>query len=319
MCLYPKIIKNKKYTINKKNKGIIPDVKDERTLMVPIGCGKCIECKKQKKREWQVRVQEEIRENRNGKFVTMTFSNEAIDELMKSVEMNDLKKDIDNEMATLAVRRFLERWRKRTGKSVRHWLVTELGHNGTERIHLHGLIWTDDVEEIEKTWRYGHVWIGDYVNEKTVNYIVKYINKIDELHKGYNSKILCSKGIGCNYLVRNDSKMNSYNGEETREFYRCKDGTKLNLPTYYRNKIYSDEEREKLWLNMLDKDIRYVGGDTIDISINEDEYDKAVKWHRAKSKRMGYGDDSKEWSFEVYKESRDKLRALKRYNESKRK
>ena len=34
MCLYPKLIKNKKYMSNKKNGGVIPAVSDERTLFV---------------------------------------------------------------------------------------------------------------------------------------------------------------------------------------------------------------------------------------------------------------------------------------------
>ena len=54
MCLYPRIIKNRKFQANKKNNGIIPKINDKRTEYVPIGCGKCIECKKQKAREWQV-------------------------------------------------------------------------------------------------------------------------------------------------------------------------------------------------------------------------------------------------------------------------
>ncbi len=64
MCLYPKIIRNRKYTKNKKNKGVVPTAKDKRMLWVPVGCGKCMECKKQKAREWQVRLMEEIRTNK---------------------------------------------------------------------------------------------------------------------------------------------------------------------------------------------------------------------------------------------------------------
>jgi hypothetical protein len=48
MCLYPKFIRNRKYTVTKKNGGNVPEVKDKRALMVPVGCGKCMECKKQK-------------------------------------------------------------------------------------------------------------------------------------------------------------------------------------------------------------------------------------------------------------------------------
>ena len=60
---------------------------------------------------------------------------------------------MENKIATLAVRRFLERWRKKYKKSVRHWLVTELGQKNTEHLHLHGIIWTDKGEEINKIWK----------------------------------------------------------------------------------------------------------------------------------------------------------------------
>lgn len=116
MCLYPKLIKNKRYTVTKKNGGVIPPVFDERTLYVPIGCGKCIECMKQKKRNWQVRLLEEIKHDRTGKFVTLTFSEEALESLNKDVEIKNMDSIIENEIATLAVRRFLERWRKKHKK-----------------------------------------------------------------------------------------------------------------------------------------------------------------------------------------------------------
>jgi hypothetical protein len=77
MCLYPRLIKNRKYIANKKNGGIVPPFSDNRVLMVPVGCGKCIECKRKKSREWQVRLAEELKHNKTkAYFVTMTFSNE---------------------------------------------------------------------------------------------------------------------------------------------------------------------------------------------------------------------------------------------------
>ena len=97
MCLYPKLIKNKRYTVTKKNGGIIPPVFDERTLYVPIGCGKCIECMKQKKRNWQVRLLEEIKHDRTGKFVTLTFSEEALESLSKDVEIKKMDTIIETE------------------------------------------------------------------------------------------------------------------------------------------------------------------------------------------------------------------------------
>ena len=163
-------------------------------------------------------------------------------------------------------------------KSVKHWLVTELGHQGTERIHLHGILFTKETKEtIENIWKYGNIWVGTFVNTKTINYIIKYITKIDEQHKGFKSIILSSAGIGKEYINRQDAKNNKYNGESTKETYILPSGTRTALPIYYRNKIYSDEEREQLWLNKLDKQERYVMGIRISVKKDESEYNKVLE------------------------------------------
>lgn len=324
MCLYPKLIFNRKYISNKKNGGNIPELKDNRVLKVPVGCGNCIECRKQNARNWQVRLHEEIKHTKNGHFVTLTFSDEALHKISEEVK-KDLppEKIIDNEIATYAVRHFLERWRKEFKKSVRHWLITELGHVNTERIHIHGLIFTDNYEDIWRKWEYGTVTIGrrkyfqngtnngaskGYVNGQTINYIVKYVTKIDPDHKGYKPKILTSAGIGNNYFNRTDYRHNLYKGKDTNELYRTEQGLKLNLPIYYRNKLYTDDERENLWLNKLDKKERWICGEKIDISKSEDEYYKSLEYYQRKNIRLGYGDNSEDWTVAAYKRERKLLR-----------
>lgn len=315
MCLYPKIIQNRKYTATKKNKGIIPQMKDKRVQYVPVACGKCMECKKQKANHWRIRLMEEVRQNNNGIFVTLTFSNESITELGKNIKLTGYERD--NEIATKGVRRFLERWRKEHKKSVRHWLITELGHNGTENIHMHGIIWTDkDANEIKKHWKYGYTWLSTdnkgYVNDQTVNYIVKYVTKTDIKHKEYNQKILTSNGIGRGYINRMDSKNNKYKKEGTNETYRTRNGQKFSLPIYYRNQIYTEEEKEKLWIEKLDKQSRWVNGIEIDISKNEEEYYKALKDARILNKRLNYGDNSINWERRNYENERRNLMYKKR-------
>lgn len=313
MCLYPRLLKNKKYTANKKNGGVIPAVNDERVLAVPIACGQCIECRKKKAREWQIRMLQEIKSEKNGKFVTLTFNNEEITQLYKEKEIKSLYGyEKDNKVAKLAVRRFLERWRKKNKKSVRHWLITELGHNGTENIHIHGIIWTDKTEEIEKTWKYGHVWIGDYVSERTVNYIIKYVTKIDKDHKHYQSKILTSAGIGGKYTETYNASRNKYKEGETREYIRTSTGNKMAMPIYYRNKIYTEEEREKLWIKKLNENIRYVNGIKIDISKNEEDYKKHLKEAQKQNERLGYGNGEFDWKEKQYEEQRRTLLQNKR-------
>ena len=304
MCLYPRLIKNRKYTSNKKNGGITPVCVDSRTMWVSVGCGKCMECMGQKSRGWKVRLQEDIKIHKNGKFATLTFSNESIKELGKDIKSDGY--DRDNEIAKLGVRRFLERWRKKYGKSVRHWLVTELGHKGTENIHLHGIIYSNNVEDIKSIWGYGFVYIGEYCNSKTINYISKYVTKRDLDHKEYQPKILTSAGIGGNYRESFNAKLNKYNGENTDENYTNGQGYKMALPIYYRNGIYTDEEKEKLWLHKLDKNERWVCGERVDVSTLEgvEAYYRLLKYYQKKNKRLGYGTDEIDWEQKKYERDR---------------
>lgn len=303
MCLYPKLIANKKWVPNKKNKGNAPIPKDERTRWVSVGCGKCFECRKQKARAWSVRLQEEIRTDKNGTFVTLTFSTESLIKLSKNINVDGYERD--NQICILATRRFLERWRKRTKKSIKHWLVTELGHGTTEHVHLHGIIFSKDREAITNTWGYGYTYLGKYVNEQTINYIVKYVSKIDAQHKYYSPKILTSKGIGSNYLQRADASNNTFKGDTTTETYKTRSGHRLNLPVYYRNKIYTEEEREQLWIQKLDKNERWVDKQKAE---NEQHYWKLLEQARSKNKRLGYGSDEQDWNRKIYE---NQLRNLK--------
>lgn len=318
MCLYPRLITNKKYKPNKKNGGQVPPVIDNRTRFVPIGCQNCMECRKQKSREWQARLTEDIKTNKNAYFVTLTFSNESIAELSKEIT-NAEGYELDNATAIKAVRLFLERWRKKHRTSARHWFITELGHQGTENIHIHGIIW-DKIKwnnqcfnmKLKHYWSYGFVWTGEYVNTRTVNYIIKYVTKVDEKHKYYKSRILASPGIGHLYSKTSDGKRNEYDPGKTQEFYRTTTGNKINIPVYWRNKIYTDEEKEKLWIEKLDKQTRWVLGKKIDVSKGMDEYYKILKIAQEKNNKLGYGSNMINWTQEEYEKEQRKLRHKER-------
>ena len=84
------------------------------------------------------------------------------------------------------------------------------------------------------------------------------------------------------------------------------------MPTYYRNKIYSDEEREKLWLEKLDKNVRWINGKKIDMSKGLEYYYKVLEHERKKNKRLGYGDDKKNWERKQYEEDRRRMLNVKK-------
>lgn len=312
MCLYPKLLINPKYKPNKKNGGKPPIMKDPRIKYVPTPCGRCRQCLKQKSNEWKIRLSEEIKNDNKAQFVTLTFSDESI--LKLSSEINATGYQLDNAIATLAVRRFLERIRKNTKKSIKHWLITELGHTGTENIHLHGIIWCQyNKNELEKYWKYGYIWNGydnkpTQVTQATINYITKYILKTDLKHSQYKPKILTSKGIGRTYINSPQNQVNKFKDIKTDETYRTEKGYKLSLPTYYKNHTYTEEQKEKLWINKLDQNIRYIGKTRYHFPQDAERYFKALQYAQEQNENLGYGTDEIHWD---EKEYQNQLRQLK--------
>lgn len=298
MCLYPEFVKNPKYKPNKKNKGRPPVCKDRRLLYIPIKCGYCIECRKQKQREWRVRLEEELRSN-YGYFITLTISPDGIKDLE---EKTGLKwKENPNEIATKGLRLFLERVRKDTGKSMRHWCVTELGED-YDRIHLHGIFFGQkSAELIKKHWKYGFIFIGQYCNSRSVNYMTKYMLKVDVKHPEFKQIVLASPGIGSGYF-------NSLNWQWQKQNYKrievptytFRNGTKMAMPKYYKDKLFTEKERNQMWINNLNRGILWIYGEkvkandwrTID---NLRQYwqnfgktimgDNPIAWEQAKTRR----------------------------------
>lgn len=261
MCLYPTYVKNPKYKPNKKNKGKPPVCKDRRLLYIPTKCGCCIECRKEKQREWRVRLEEELRSN-FGYFTTLTISPEGIKEIEGKTGLK--WEENPNEIATKSLRLFLERVRKDIGKSIKHWCVTELGEKN-DRIHLHGIFFGQkSAELIRKHWKYGFVFIGGYCNSRSVNYMTKYMLKVDIKHPTFKQIVLASAGIGSGYLDRLDYLWQKQNYKNISvATYTFRNGTKMAMPKYYKNKIFTEKEREKMWINSLNRGLLWIYGEKV--------------------------------------------------------
>lgn len=280
MCRYTKLIPNPKYKGTKKNGYNPPKLKDNRLKYVPVSCGHCIDCRKKRKREWMIRLNEAIRANPKALFITLTFNDESIKHLKDITKSND-----DNVIAKKAIRLWLERIRKRTKKSIKHWLITELGEkNG--RIHLHGIIWTTNKKDIE-AWEYGWTYVGTYVSEKTINYITKYMLKMNPSDKEFRGKVFCSPKIGIEYMYRENTISNNLykNNGNTNEQYRFRNGQKSMLPDYYRKKIYTEEEREKLWIEKQELGYRWIMGMKVSTE-NEQEYTEMLHMAQRDNERI---------------------------------
>lgn len=287
MCVYTLYTLNRHYTKTQKNHGFVPVLKDERKRFIQIDCGNCYQCRKKAYNNWRIRLLEDFKYDLSEKkFVTLSFSPEALNKLTHETGLEEC-----NAIATLAMRRFLERWRKKYKKSVKHWFVTELGKESSERIHMHGIMWTDKSEkEISKIWGYGNADIGYKCDGSTVTYISKYMMKTDIKHPGYKSIVLTSPGIGKAYIERRGRVDNAFRKEKTNLRYREANGTETGLPQYYKRKLFSESQRNFLWTVALNKNEAYLNGRTYLLNLPWEErlYNQAIRKEREKSERLGY-------------------------------
>lgn len=339
MCLYPQRIKNRKYIPNKKNNFTPRPVPEGVSLYVDVPCRNCMECRKQRANDLKIRMSEEIRVRTDGKFINPTFNDEAYEKLKKKVLENQentikyLSKkekrtinyepisgyELDNAIFNLAFKLFRDRYRKQYNENLRLYVIPEIGKTNTERLHGHGIIFTNKtLKQITDLWGYGFInkmnttWKDTYVSERTVNYMMKYITKVDELHKGFKAIAVYSNGIGKSYLNRPDAQRNQFKGEQTKDHYINRQGFKMGLPPYYRRYIYNDEEREALNKYKNDKQIKYVNGMQIDISKGYEDYESVLKRAREINRMLGYGGPITEEQKKECSNKRD-ARRQKRY------
>ena len=284
MCYFTKKVLNKRFLPNRKNRWNPPVCTDERFRYVEVECGHCFECRKKKRREWRIRNYEQLKETPVAVFFTGTVSPQRYEHICKQYGYkNDGSQD--NEIITKIQRLFLERIRKEKGYSIKHWCVTEKGHTNTRRIHIHGLYYATHGEtkwQLTKTlfenWIDGYKFYGSYVNEKTINYVSKYMTKKDEDNPDYIGIVLCSKGLGANYAKRMAYK-HEWNKEKTIITYRAGNGADMPLPRYYKTQLYTEDQRQLLWLYAEDKGVKWVKGFEVQGAngANKDYYERLVK------------------------------------------
>lgn len=284
MCYFTKKVLNKRFLPNRKNRWDPPVCTDERFKYVEVECGHCFECRKKKRREWRIRNYEQLRETPNAVFFTGTVSPKRYEEICTKYRYkNDGTQD--NEIITKIQRLFLERIRKQTGKSVKHWCVTEKGHTNTRRIHIHGLFYATNGETkwqltklLYENWIDGYKYYGRYVNEKTINYVSKYMTKKDEDNPEYIGIVLCSKGLGAGYKNRMAYK-HAWNNENTKIIYKARNGTELPIPRYYKTQLFDENQRQLLWLYAENKGTKWVKGFEIREAntTNKEYYEELLK------------------------------------------
>lgn len=205
-------------------------------------CGTCIPCKQRRVNGWAFRLQKELERSSSALFITLTYDNEHVP-ITKNGFMNLNKKHVQD---------FFKRFRKRQKEKIKYYLAAEYGGK-TKRPHYHIILFNADKkfidEDLKLTWLNGEHHIGE-VNQGSIIYTLKYIDKGKTIpqHKNDDRQpefSLMSKKMGDNYLTPQMVKWHKKD-LENRYYLPQKDGYKIALPRYYKDKIYTSMQKQKI-------------------------------------------------------------------------
>lgn len=178
MCTAPIWIANRRYTrkdhdISLPMSNLAQSPWDVARFRLLVPCGQCEECLKALRNDWYVRLRQELarcrQQHAEAWFVTIT-----IHPRYYRRALND---------PTWFIRKWLERFRHVTGRSIKHAFFQEFGthsQTGSEpRLHFHGFLFDprmryNDFRRIVA--KFGFVWLGQ-ATPKRARYCVKYVVK----------------------------------------------------------------------------------------------------------------------------------------------
>ena len=232
-------------------------VKGYGEIVVP--CGKCPSCINRKVDDWVFRCIQEDQVSNSSYFVTLTYDIPHVpfdDRGRMSLNKGDLQKFFKR------LRYYHEKnnWSgdlRGEKKGIKYLACGEYG-DSRKRPHYHAVIFNSHPRDIELAWDMGAIHIGNVTN-KSIAYVVKYMNKeysdrrtgpYPEYYWKNRPFRVSSKNLGISYLT---DEIIKYHKADPDRNYVTIDGYKKALPRYYRNKIYTDDEKIQLLSHVNEK------------------------------------------------------------------
>lgn len=204
-------------------------------------CGKCPPCIARRVSAWSFRLMQQERVSESSQFLTLTYATKHVP-ITRGGYLNLEKSDIQ---------KFFKRLRKAHGQKtqgIKYYCAGEYGSR-TKRPHYHVILFNARRDLIQPAWDKGDIHYGD-VTGASIGYSLKYISKpgVVGKKKGDDRQrefSLMSKGLGSNYLTK---AMVKWHRSDLKNKMYCQtaDNIKIAMPRYYKDKIYSPEQREEI-------------------------------------------------------------------------
>ncbi len=249
-CLQPVRIVNRHYIklCNGDKKKAYEMFRHAKDYEFIVGCGKCLLCKKSYQSKWRLRLNHEFMYG-NHDVSRSWFCTFTVAEPYYSLALSKPAK---------LIRDFLENYRyqhkKRygKGKSLMHWIVSERGEK-RGRLHFHGILFDSKLPKyvVESCWKFGFVSFKT-LTLKRCGYVTKYITKGNtpnacEQSIEHQPRVWCSAGIGKCYTELPNVRSSHVTSQGYVPFI-LKGNFIYGMPRYYKEKIFTEEEREILKL-----------------------------------------------------------------------
>lgn len=210
------------------------------TGTVPQPCGKCPNCIARRVSQWSQRLVQQDRDSEQAWFITLTYDNENVP-LTKKKFMTVCKKDVQD---------FFKRLRYYSPKlpKIKYYAAAEYGSD-TKRPHYHVILFNAHPDSVLLAWGMGSVYFGS-VTAASVGYSLKYISKKGQIPMHANDDrvpefALMSKGLGKGYLTEEAIQWH-YADMMNRMYIPMIGGKKVAMARYYKDKIYTPEQREHI-------------------------------------------------------------------------
>lgn len=216
----------------------------------PAPCGYCMNCRNKRITGWAARMIKEDMHACMSFFITLTYDP---DHLMFSPKGRP----------TLWPSHLTSYWKllrkKLKSKSMKYYACGEYGSN-RKRPHYHAIVFFYDEKLspynvfnlMHSEWKHGDVFIGTTTNE-SVAYVLKYISKKgsvpqyvgDDRTREFSRM---SKGLGKTYI----DKMKKWHHDDllNRAYIPLPDGHRAPMPRYYKDKIYTIQEKQAIGIHM---------------------------------------------------------------------
>lgn len=212
-----------------------------------VPCGKCVNCRVNKRSAWIYRLQKEARQYPFSLFVTLTYDDEHLHYFGNIPVV--CKRDIQL---------FMKRIRKRyedSGLVFRYFCVSEYGSD-TARPHYHMILFgfpfgiKKSTDVLFDAWQNGFVKV-ELLRDSSISYVVKYMYENSFVpaalskYKEYRNFMLCSRrpGIGASFL---DDNICTFYRSNPRVIVRNSMGLPMAMPRYYKDKLYDDDMKAYL-------------------------------------------------------------------------